>query len=129
MTFRFMKHTFLLLFYLSWQSIMFQPLKAQLSMPFLFSLKNTASTSAGVFSKDGTLIRTLWSGMSYSAGNHRSSWDGMQDDGTPAPAAGYDVRVLSGNVQYHWDGVIGNTSILACGLLVRNFAWLGDPSL
>lgn len=90
-------------------------------MPFLFTLPGTSSTSAGVFSKDGTLIKTLWSGVRYGAGTHTSSWDGTLDDGTPAAAANYDVRVLSNNVQYHWDGVIGNSSDSVSGPSVQRF--------
>src|ERR1700712_4935713 len=76
---------------------------AQTSVPFSFSLPAAASTSAGVFTKSGTLVKTLWSGVNYSAGNHTVNWDGTLDDGSLAPVASYDVRVLSNNVKYNWD--------------------------
>ena len=49
---------------------------AQTKVSFTFSLPASASTSAGVFSKDGTLLKTLWSGVTYSAGSHTIDWDG-----------------------------------------------------
>ena len=78
---------------------------------FSFSLSNSARTSAGVFLSDGTLVRTLWSNKTYSAGSHVELWDGMTDDSTHASASQtYQIKVLSNNVQYTWEGVIGNTS-------------------
>ena len=35
---------------------------------FNFTLPQTQQTSAEVFKADGTLLRTLWSGVSYNAG-------------------------------------------------------------
>src|SRR3981189_1463212 len=94
---------------------------AQTTVPFSFSLPGSASTSAGVFSSDGTLLKTLWGGVTYSTGNHTATWDGTLDDGTLAPPANYDIRILSNNVQYHWDGVIGNTSDAVSGPTVQRF--------
>lgn len=94
---------------------------AQTKVPFSFSLPANASTSAGVFSKDGTLLKTIWSGVAYTAGNHKAEWDGTLDDGSLAPPASYDIRLLSNNVQYHWDGVIGNTSDAVSGPTVQRF--------
>ncbi|MFL5744436.1 MAG: PA14 domain-containing protein [Niastella sp.] len=94
---------------------------AQTNVSFTFSLPASASTSAGVFSKDGTLQKTLWSGVTYTAGSHKVDWDGTLDDGTLAPAASYDIRVLSNNVKYQWEGVIGNTSDAVSGPTVQRF--------
>src|SRR5437763_7390062 len=77
---------------------------------FSFTLNQDATTSAGVYSSEGTLIRTLWSAIRYTAGTHTSSWDGTDDEGRLAPDGNYTVRVLSNNVRYTWEGVIGNTS-------------------
>ncbi|MCJ8210220.1 hypothetical protein MUY27_10900 [Mucilaginibacter sp. RS28] len=77
---------------------------------FTFSLSAPASTSAGVFAEDGTLLKTLWSGVKYTSGPHKETWDGMTDDGKIAPKGTYTVRVLSNNVAYQWEGVVGNTS-------------------
>ncbi|MEP6747117.1 MAG: PA14 domain-containing protein [Bacteroidota bacterium] len=94
---------------------------AQTSISFSFSLPAAASTSAGVFTKSGTLIKTLWSGVNYSAGSHTVNWDGTKDDGSLAPVSSYDIRVLSNNVKYNWDGVIGNTSDAVSGPTVQRF--------
>ncbi|MFD2574669.1 hypothetical protein ACFSUS_28835, partial [Spirosoma soli] len=80
------------------------------NFPFTFNLNNSARTSAGVFTKDGILIRTLWSGVNFPAGTHVKNWDGLDDQGQQAPTASYDIRLLSNNVSYTWEGVIGNSS-------------------
>src|SRR5215213_10158562 len=85
----------------------------QTSVPgisFSFILSTSSNTSAGVFKPDGTLIKTLWSGVSYSAGFHSGSWDGKDDYGNYVADDNYQVKVLSNNVNYQWEGVVGNTS-------------------
>ncbi|GAB3025072.1 PA14 domain-containing protein [Spirosoma pulveris] len=79
-------------------------------IPFSFTLKTAARTSAGVFSKDSVLLRTLWSGVEYPAGTHQKTWDGLDDEGRLILEGDYDIRVLSNNVNYTWEGVIGNSS-------------------
>lgn len=93
---------------------------AQTGTGFVFKLDSKAKTSAGVYSKDGTLIRTLWSGVTYNAGAHQFSWDGIDDDGRLAANGGYIVKVLSNNVKYKWEGVIGNTSDSLSGTTVHH---------
>ncbi len=85
-------------------------IEAQSTVSFKFNLQTNSSTSGGVFAKDGTLIRTLWGGVQYQSGTHVKTWDGRTDDGQLAPPGNYDIRVLSNNVQYTWEGVVGNTS-------------------
>ena len=98
-----------------------QTYNAQTSSPskavnFIFTLKASSKTSAGVYFKDGTLVRTLWSGTTYEAGKHIEKWDGLDDDGNPAPDSMYDIKVLSNNVKYEWEGArIGNTSTALTG--------------
>ncbi len=48
--------------------------------------------------------------MSYTAGNYTRNWDGMDDQGLLVSDGTYDIKVLSNNVTYTWEGVIGNTS-------------------
>jgi hypothetical protein len=77
---------------------------------FSFTLDQSArGTSAGVYSAQGELVRTLWSARPYAAGTHRGLWDGRDDRGDPAPPGSYTIKVLAGNVHYDWDGVIGVT--------------------
>ncbi|UFH55522.1 FlgD immunoglobulin-like domain containing protein [Spirosoma sp. KNUC1025] len=79
-------------------------------VPFSFTLQTDARTSAGVYTKDGVLIRTLWSGVSYKAGTYAMSWDGKDDYGHLYADGSYDVKVVSNNITATWDGVIGNSS-------------------
>ena len=84
--------------------------------PFTFNLSSSARTSAGVFKPDGTLVRTLWSAVNFSAGEHTENWDGLLDNGSPAPVDNYQIKVLSSNVNYQWEGaMIGNTSTALTG--------------
>jgi hypothetical protein len=76
-----------------------------------FNLSRPATTSAGVFdTHSGELIRTVWSGRRRPAGSTTIDWDGFDDDGRPAPSGLYVARLLTHNVRYVWEGVIGNTS-------------------
>lgn len=76
-----------------------------------FELSEPARTSAGVFTEDGRLLRTLWSNVAYDAGTHAFSWDGMDDLGEIVPeGVAHHFEVLAHNVEYIWEGVIGNTS-------------------
>ncbi len=79
---------------------------------FTFTLAETSHTSAGVFRKDSTLVRTLWSDVVYSAGSHTKYWDGKNDQGVLINFADseYVIKVLDNNLQFHWDGTIGNSS-------------------
>ncbi|MEO8111311.1 MAG: hypothetical protein ABI594_14810 [Ginsengibacter sp.] len=88
---------------------------------FTFTLSNSARTSAGVFKKDSTLVRTLWADKKYSAGTYTEYWDGKDDYGVKiaAPDANYDIKVLSSNVNYSWEGIIGNTSLADTGSSVH----------
>src|SRR5690349_1235427 len=75
-----------------------------------FTLTEKASTSAAVYKADGTLVRTLWSGVTMAAGTYPIKWDGTDDFKQPLPIDNYVVKVLSNNVQYVWQGTIGNSS-------------------
>jgi flagellar hook assembly protein FlgD len=87
------------------------PLQAQKPLSFAYRLKADARTSAGVFDTAGALIRTLWSNRSESAGAHSAAWDGTDDLGASIGVAStkYQIRVLTSNVTYTWDGVVGTT--------------------
>lgn len=89
------------------------------AVSFSFTLGSTLRTSAGVYTQDSVLVRTLWSGVTYSAGTHTATWDGKTNDGTLAADGNYKVRVLSNNVQYAWEGTIGNNSDADTGSTVH----------
>jgi len=75
-----------------------------------FTLKTASETSAGVYAKDSTLVRTLWSLVKYQPGTYQIKWDGNDDSGNQVPVGDYTVKVISNNTTYTWEGVIGNNS-------------------
>lgn len=79
---------------------------------FTFTIKTASTTSAGVFKKDGTLVRALWNGVHYAPGTYSDVWDGKDDQkGTIAnPDKDYEIKILTNDVKYTWDGTLGNTS-------------------
>jgi hypothetical protein len=77
---------------------------------FRFTLDKSYLTSAGAFRSDGKLVRTLWQKVPYTAGTQQYTWDGLDDAGQRVPAGTYQIKVMAHNVQYVWEGVIGNTS-------------------
>ena len=85
------------------------------SITFSFTLNQSARTSAGIYDNSGVLLRTLWSGVTYGAGSHSAVWDGTDDQGRLIPDGSYIARVLSDNVNYQWEGVVGNTSAASSG--------------
>lgn len=89
------------------------------NIEFSFTLAAAARTSAGVYASDSTLVKTLWSGIHYAAGTHTAVWDGTDDEGILAPNGSYQIHVLSNNVTYTWEGVIGNTSSASSGPTVH----------
>ena len=86
---------------------------------FSFSLASSLKTSAGVYSTDGVLVRTLWSGVVYPAGTHNGVWDGTTDDGQLASNGTYHIKVMSNNVKYVWEGTVGNNSDADTGKTVQ----------
>lgn len=95
---------------------------------FSFTLDEPCKTSAGVFTTNGTLVRTLWSKVRYYApGTYSAVWDGLEDsfDGisNKAPAGTYQIRLLQHNTEYVWDGAIGNSSAEVSGPTVHFGYW------
>lgn len=86
------------------------------ALRFEFSLDRTRTTSAGLWSDDGRLLRTLWRGERLAAGTHSRQWDGLDDLGQPVLPAAVTVRVIHHDVRYEWDGVVGNTSSTAANI-------------
>jgi hypothetical protein len=86
---------------------------------FAYTLAAPATTSAGVYKTDGTLVRTLWSGESKLAGTYTVKWDGTNDTLATLPVDNYNIKVLSNNITYDWQGIIGNTSLRQTGNTVH----------
>jgi hypothetical protein len=93
---------------------------------FTFQVNKNAITSAGVFSKTGVLVKTLWSGVFYKAGVYTREWDGRDEDGRLVKVdgginnGGYEIHLLSNNIKYQWEGVVGNTSSALSGPAVHH---------
>jgi hypothetical protein len=99
--------TFLFVFFISISSILAQ----NAPVAFNFSLSQASKTSAGVYKRtNNSLVRTLWNNVSYTAGTHTAYWDRVNDDGFMLTDTGYYIKVISNNVAYSWDGVLGNNS-------------------
>ncbi|HUS92888.1 MAG TPA: FlgD immunoglobulin-like domain containing protein [Phycisphaerae bacterium] len=77
---------------------------------FAFRLDADAPlTGAGVFDANGTLVRQLWAMKPLAAGEHTGQWDGRDESGRPAAAAGCQARVVINPATYRNVGVLGNT--------------------
>ena len=84
---------------------------------FTFKIAASANTSAGVFQDDSILVRTLWNNVYYNAGTYTSTWDGKDDNGVTVTtaASNFEVKIVTSNVKYQWQGVIGNSSRVQTG--------------
>lgn len=85
-----------------------------------FTLDKKYTTSAGVYKADGSLVRTLWRREPYDAGTYTVAWDGKDDAGNAATNGPFQVKMIYHNVQYVWEGAIGNTSQNQAGPHVYN---------
>jgi hypothetical protein len=85
-----------------------------------FTLDKNYTTSAGVYRPDGSLVRTLWRREPYNAGTYTVAWDGKDDAGNTATSGPFQVKMIYHNVQYVWEGAIGNTSQAQAGPHVYN---------
>lgn len=81
---------------------------------FYFTLASNSTTSAGVYNTSGSLLRTLWNNVDYTAGTHTGSWDGKNDLGSTVTGS-TTIKVISHNIDYTWDATIGNSSIPPTG--------------
>ena len=78
---------------------------------FSFEVPQAATTSAGVYSAEGRLVRVLWEGEKLPAGKQERGWDGMDQFGKPAPAGEYRFHVVYNSAQYVNVGAIGNSGL------------------
>ena len=81
-------------------------------------------SSAGVYDQNDVLVRTIWSAQTNDprVNNLSTAWDGLLDNGTIAASGTYTIKLLTNDVQYNWDGVIGNTSPNHANCLYHNWA-------
>ncbi len=64
-------------------------------------------------------MRTLWRGEPLLAGAHQRSWDGRDDLGALVAAGDYDIKLIHHQLNYVWEGVIGNSSAVWGGPTVH----------
>jgi hypothetical protein len=107
-------------FWLSVLGLTLQANVAQSQTSINFKLDKKYTTSAGVYKSDGTLIRTLWRREPYNAGSYTVNWDGKDDMGNTVTGGPFQIKLLYHNVQYVWEGAIGNTSQAQSGPHVYN---------
>ncbi|CAN5431143.1 hypothetical protein BH11BAC3_BH11BAC3_06120 [soil metagenome] len=88
---------------------------------FSFNIPSATRTSAGVFKDDSILVRTLWNNVDYKAGTYSQTWDGKDDDGKSIINSSdvFSIKLMSSNVNYQWQGVLGNTSKAQTGSSVH----------
>jgi hypothetical protein len=101
-------------------------------LQFSFTLPQDSDTSAGVYdATTGKLLRTIWNNVRYQAGTNYGVWDGKNDAGTALPTGtNYKIKLIYHNVQYIFQGMIGNTSAAQRGPnLYHSFGKIHDLSL
>ncbi len=100
------------------------------SVKFKYTLEEDAKTSAAVYDKTGKLVRTLWSVEQSYAGENFGIWDGTDDAGNIMPAGSYEVKVLSNNVEYTMDSIVGNnTTGTKLSTMHSNYDTISDMAL
>lgn len=82
-----------------------------------YSIETASTTSAGIFTTGGVLVRTLWSGEKRDAGIYQTKWDGKDDAGSTVAANDYLFKIVSNNLSYEW-AVLANSSDSATGSTV-----------
>ncbi|MFZ4682496.1 MAG: FlgD immunoglobulin-like domain containing protein, partial [Terrimicrobiaceae bacterium] len=76
---------------------------------FSWNLAEEGLVSAGIYSPEGNLVRVLWTMKRFPAGSYQSSWDGLKDDGSAAPAGEYHWKLVVNRSVYTNLSTIGNT--------------------
>ncbi len=93
------------------QSLVAQPTTQPTAqpVPFDFAIDKPVSTSAGVYDRQGRLLRTLWTMRPMDPGKHTAEWDGCDESATAVAASAYEVRVVTNPSVYRNVGALGNT--------------------
>ena len=101
---------------------------AQPPLKWAFSLPHEAVTSAGVYTLEGKLVRTLWRAETLRRGSHFGAWDGLDDLGQTATGSMHEIRLVYHRINYVWEGIYGNSSVAVGGPTVHK-AYLPPTSL
>lgn len=85
----------------------------------MFTLDKISTCSAGVFEvgSETKKIRTLYSGVRLMPGDHEfPTWDGLDDWGDTYTGPATEIRVITSDIEFVWQGGIGNNSSQTTGL-------------
>jgi hypothetical protein len=84
---------------------------------YQYDLPTRSTISVGVYTADNKLIRTLRRrGTEGPCTGCFHLWDGEDESGTPVqPGVPYTIKLIAYDVQYVWDGLVGNTSTSLSG--------------
>lgn len=94
---------------------------------FEYAVAEKSAVSAGVYDSEDRLVRTLWSGRQTEAGVYTGVWDGKDDNGYRMTDGKYTVKIMTNNVSYTLETVVGNNSEWrSAGTVFRGMSFLGD---
>lgn len=84
---------------------------------YQYVLPTRSTVSVGVYTADNKLIRTLRRRALEGPCTPCSHlWDGEDESGTPVqPGTPYTIKLIAYDIQYVWDGLVGNTSTSLIG--------------
>ena len=91
-----------------------------------YTLASSATVSLGIFKASDpepkTLLRTLISAVYQTAGTYTVYWDGLDDNGNNILSTNdYEAKLVTNNITYTWEGVVGNSSTYDSGAtVIRN---------
>lgn len=113
-----------------------------------YTLTRPAQVSVNIYAADGSIVRELLHAVQRGAGAHCEIWDGLDEDGNPAPAGPYTWKLLATqglhaeyitsigtNPQRPWDPWPGNHNGIhavaadATGYYFAGGSGEGDPLL
>lgn len=81
-------------------------------LKFCFILKAPKRTSAGIFSQEGKLIKTLWIGKRFPTGTHYGRWDGTDlNNNLIDRNTIVKVKLVCHALSRSWEGIISNDDI------------------
>ena len=97
-------------------------------------LSDAGTKSAGVFTKDGRLIRYLFHDLPLAKGTYDFHLPGQTQLGAAIPAGEYEVRVVEANIDVEYRGFTGNlgagnTVLDSNSLHLSYIGWSGDGQL
>ena len=70
--------------------------RGEVSVPY--TVQQTGTLSLGVYDQSGKLVRLLGQGKKAEAGAAEAKWDGLDDQGSPAPAGKYALKGTVANL-------------------------------